>query len=71
MKNIKTDIFGIVPQIGDIIVFNPPHYKGLLHFECVGFSEAGLPEVNPNKHIGATNSNGRYTPKTGFVVIKK
>jgi len=25
----KVDIFGNTPEVGDIIVFNPPKYKGL------------------------------------------
>lgn len=69
---IKKDIFGVVPEIGDIIIFNPPRYKGLLYGTCVGFSNHGLPEMELANEVihGQPNSSGNYTPKTGFVVYK-
>lgn len=42
---IKKDLFGNTPKIGDIIVFNPPKYKGLVYSSIIGFTKAGLPQV--------------------------
>lgn len=79
---IRKDILGNTPEIGDIIAYNPVHYKGLIHGNCVGFSKTtGLPiiEIDRNiypKHYGQPvhieGSNGNYFhPKTGFVIVKK
>lgn len=75
MKTIQTDIFGITPEVGDIIIYNSPKYKGLVVGKCVGFSTSGLPELDIDKNIyggylGQRNNSGYYTPKTGFVVHK-
>lgn len=75
MKEIQKDIFGVEPEIGDLIVYNPPKYKGLLVAKCVGFTNSGLPELEINKeknwfYTGQPNKNGYYTPKTEFVVHK-
>lgn len=74
-KEIQKDIFGVEPEIGDLIVYNPPKYKGLIVAKCVGFASSGLPELEIDKvknwfYTGQPNSNGYYTPKTGFVVHK-
>lgn len=62
-KKIRKDVLGKIPQIGDTIVYNPPHYKGLEFFICKGFTKVGL----PIEEEGET-----YSPcRTGFVVIKK
>ena len=68
-QEIRKDIFGVTPEIGDLITFNPAYYKGLVVSECVGFSQSGLPEVKADKNgkYGFLNNNGNYTPKTGFV----
>jgi len=71
---MKQDIFGLIPEIGDTIVFNPAKYKGLVSGECVGFSQSGLPKISmEDKHVymGQMSKDGCYTPKTGFVIIKK
>jgi signal peptidase I len=76
MKDIKKqpDMFGIYPKVGDIIVFNPPKYKGLVYGECVGFSDVGLPKLVDIKPWCTGDidydiqKRGFYTPKTGFVV---
>ena len=69
------DIFGIVPEIGDLIAYNPPKYKGLIFGKCVGFAKSGLPLLeiasNENRYPGQFNNDGFYTPKTGFVTHKK
>lgn len=73
MKEIRKDILGVVPQIGDTIVFNPPHYKGLVYGTCVGFSKVGLPLVdvhNPKQTYIGNKTDGFYSPKTGFTVSK-
>ena len=70
----KKDIFGVEPELDDLIVFNPPKYKGLIITKCIGFSPSGSPEVErvDGKWIyGAHNLRGRYTPKTDFVVHKQ
>ena len=71
-KEIRKDIFGNIPQIGDIIVYNIPYYKGLCYGECVAFSNSGLPEIKPkdNKYMGRANNNGNITPKTRFVIYR-
>lgn len=80
--NRRPDIFSIVPNIGDYIVYNPPRYKGLRIGVCVGFAKSGLPFIVPeqkyiNYQLGLYNDitledlasqSGNETPKTGFVV---
>lgn len=71
MSKIVTDIFGVEPKIGDLIVYNPPRWKGLIVGKCVGFSKFGLPELDVNgQFAGIPNKKGFHTPKTGFVVYK-
>ena len=66
---IKKDIFGITPKIGDTIIWNPPYYKGLAWGPCVGFSRSGLPKIQFDLYyLGVKNKDGNVTPKTGFVV---
>lgn len=73
-NKIRADIFEVEPKIGDIIVFNPPRYKGLLFGICIGFEKSGLPKVTDIKPYVPFNveynidKNGYCTPKTGFVV---
>lgn len=57
---MKTDLFGNIPKVGDIIIFNPPYLKGLIYGECIGFTKAGLPKV--------INCNSSYSVKTDFVI---
>ena len=72
----KEDFLGKIPEIGDMIVFNPPGYKGLINAECIGFTKAGLPKcVNFSEEFHAIQSSikskGFYTPKTDFIALKK
>ena len=73
---IKKDILGNTPKVGDTIVFNPTGYKGLMSGVVAGFAKSGMPEVKPervydnNSDYGKLNKNGMYTPKTGFVVAE-
>lgn len=65
---IRTDIMGRTPEIGDIIVYNPPYYKGIKKAYVIGFAKSGLPIIGPTNNI-------RYlveadTPKTGFAIIR-
>jgi hypothetical protein len=73
---MRKDIFGVTPQLQDIIVYNPAQYKGLVHGVCVGYTKSGLPlvlihEKFRGSYLGQTSNHPHhYTPKTGFVVIK-
>lgn len=74
--NKQNDIFNNVPEIGDIIVYNPPKYKGLIYGTCVGFASSGLPKIEIDETIfdfwlGCSNSDNTYTPKTGFIIKGK
>ena len=79
MENKQKDILGNIPEIGDLIIFNPPEYKGISIFECIGFKQpSGLPMIIQYKDNWMSYSmkkdikdKGYYTPKTGFVCIKK
>ena len=72
---MKTDLFGNIPKVGDIIVFNPPRYKGVAVGKIVGFGKTGFPQL---VEIKEENSNswmyweitdkGYYTVKTNFVI---
>jgi hypothetical protein len=75
-KERKKDLLGNIPEIGDIIVFNPPKYKGLVYGECVGFTSTGIPKVlktnTSNFYLEyVLKQNGYYSPKTEFVVAKR
>ena len=59
--DIRKDILGNIPKIGDTIAFNKPSYKGLSHGIVLSFSKAGLPEMNVDN---------KYSPKTGFIIAK-
>jgi len=48
-QEVRKDIFGVEPEIGDLIAFNPPRYSGLISGICMGFAESGLPEVDTNQ----------------------
>ena len=73
MNEIKKDIFGSIPKIGDIIIFNPPSYKGLVYGECIGFTNAGVPKVSGG-HLDSwpmsyeINNKGFYSIKTNFAI---
>jgi len=71
---VRKDILKQTPEIGDIIVFNPPQYKGLVYGVCIGFTDIGLPKVGSLSSLEGMSytiqKHGFYTPKTGFVVVK-
>lgn len=85
-KEIQKDIFGIIPEAGDIIVYNPPKYKGLVYGICVGFSSSsGLPIILINekfkgRYLGEEYYNkwsrsikyipDCYTPKSEFIISR-
>lgn len=55
---IKTDITGNIPKIGDVVVYNPPYYKGIDLVEISSFTKSGCPKgKNKNRefHIVKTN----------------
>ena len=68
---IRKDVMGKLPKIGDTIAFIPPKYKnGQVYVgKIVSFTKSGLPEVMPTEHIGQTNNSGGYSPKNGFVLV--
>ena len=74
--NIQKDLFGKEPKVGDIIVFNPPSYKGLTYGTCIDFNKnTGNPILeNLNRQTGVyeglNSKQGKYSPKTGFVIVK-
>ena len=59
--DIRKDILGRKPKIGDIIVYNPPYYKGIIKGFIVSFTKSGLPILN--------TMNSGITPKTGFAIV--
>lgn len=67
--NIRADVAGVVPAVGDRIAFNPPRYKGTLYGECVGFSKVGLPQIKCISNEDGFNFQ-IYSPKTGFAVMR-
>ena len=73
---IRIDFLGNTPEIGNIIVFNPPRYKGLVKGFCIGFQESGLPQVSEIEGgdywlKSQIKTYGYYVPKTGFICVKK
>jgi hypothetical protein len=75
MNKIKTDIFGNIPKIGDIVVFNPPKHKGLIWGKVIGLSRIGNPildfsETDHKNYIIKNRYKNIYSPKTEFVIIK-
>ena len=74
---IRKDILGNIPEVGNTIVFNPPKYKGLVYGECIGFTTGGLPKVKLSDEISwnyymesEMNTRGCYAPRTGFIIAK-
>jgi hypothetical protein len=65
-KQIRKDIMGVIPKIGDVIIYNPPYYKGIVKAKVTGFSKTGLPITD----YLVNDWNKNPTPKTGFVIIK-
>lgn len=75
---IRTDLLGRTPMIGDIVAWNPPHYKGLVFGQVIDFKKgSNLPMVRiddqfKSRYIGQDcgvfEGNKVYVPKTGFVI---
>lgn len=75
---IRKDILGRTPRIGDKVAWNPPHYKGLVFGEVIDFKKgSNLPMIRiddqfKDRYIGQScgvfEGNGVYVPKTGFVI---
>jgi len=65
---IRKDILGNTPKLGDKVAFNPPRRKGLIWGTVVGFSSTGLPKLNFDEKQGYYREE--YTPKTGFIVAQ-
>lgn len=55
---IRKDLLGKIPEIGNIIAYNPPKYKGLEVHYVIGFSKtSGLPITAPKNYIDVMNKN--------------
>ena len=83
----RKDIAGKIPELWDIVVYNPPGYKGIKMAYVTGFAKSGLPktvEVSDlnlrkgdtleEKHVRWMESYSGtegYTPKTGFAIISR
>jgi len=75
---IRTDLLGRTPRIGDKVAWNPSHHKGLVFGEVVDFKKgSNLPMVRiddqfKGKHYGRSagvlDGNEVFVPKTGFVI---
>lgn len=75
---IRTDLLGRTPRIGDKVAWNPPHYKGLVFGEVIDFKKgSNLPMIRiddqfKGKHYGQSSGLFEgglvYVPKTGFVI---
>lgn len=74
----RKDLFGVTPEIGDTVIWNPSKYKGLVFGKVIDYRKNnGLPiieidESYKNKNIGQNSGTGpyQYVPKTEFVVKK-
>lgn len=79
VQDRRPDIVGRIPEVGDLIAYNPPRYKGIELMICVGFVKSGLP-ILVKRPIYATWEGTeeelieRYkynTPKTNFVIVNR
>jgi signal peptidase I len=59
---------GVIPKVGDIIVYNPPYYKGIKRAYVISFAKSGLPIIGPSNNI--SHLVRADTPKTGFAIIR-
>ena len=81
----KLDKLGVEPQLGALICYNPPHYKGIVIARIIGFNKSGSPisvdlEDYPEYEMDMLTAEESplslqkgygYTPRTGFVVVKE
>lgn len=75
---IRKDILGRTPRIGDIVAWNPPHYKGLVFGQVIDFKKgSNLPMIRIDdsfkgnyygQSAGIFEEGAVYVPKTGFVI---
>lgn len=80
----KLDKLGREPQVGSLICYNPPRYKGIVIAKVIAFNKSGSPisvdledynEYEMDIFIGIESplylqrAYG-YTPRTGFVVVQ-
>jgi hypothetical protein len=72
---IRKDVLGQIPDIGDIVGFNPAKYKGLVYGKCIGYTKSGLPKI-ANIDFSKSWVSNKFehydflVPKTGFLVCK-
>lgn len=57
---VKTDIVENIPKVGDVVVYNPPYYKGIKLLSITEFTKAGCPvgyylDNKDYKHIVKTD----------------
>lgn len=77
MAERRLDIMGKMPHVGDLIIYNPPRYKGLVKMVCVGFAKSGLPilvkpPIYASEEYTIEELAEKFkfdTPKTGFVIV--
>lgn len=77
---VKTDLLDKIPKIGDLVVFNPPKYKGIVSGIIKSFTSGGRPKVELTTPPEAYESyepmsreireKGVYSIKTDFVIVK-
>lgn len=73
---VKKDLLSNIPKIGDLVVFNPPRYKGLTIGTIQSFTSSGLPEVIIKEGFSECSmyweirKKGVYSIKTDFLIIK-
>ena len=80
----KLDKLGVEPQIGALICYNPPRYKGIVIAKVIGFTKTGfsisidlqrweayeLEVFLEERSVEQLLRLYSYTPRTGFVVIQ-
>ena len=86
MSTIRKDKLLREPQVGFLICYNPPRYKGLVIGRVVSFTKVGLPIAVPLEdweeyQMDLLVPDGYetqedcmlaygYAPKTGFVIVE-
>ena len=80
----KLDKLGREPQVGSLICYNPPRYKGIVIARVIAFHKSGSPIsvdlddyneyemdmlIAEESPLNLQRAYG-YTPRTGFVVVQ-
>ena len=76
---IRKDILGRTPRIGDKVAWNPCHYKGLVFGQIIDFKKGNnLPMIRIDdsfkgyygQSAGTFEGGTVYVPRTGFVIAE-